>query len=381
MSVILSSIANYFFSSFGSIYGYTKILHFKLTKKELCYTILFSLLSAPVINYVHKSLSPLTVYTMLFCVVIFCRHLSNAPSKKLSMNLCISLLSFGINYIFYALSIFIVAPVFYYAFPNYLETAFLQSLAVFSGGMLQFLLLFLLFRIPRFKKGIPDIEKNFSDEVGILISVPLLFLSSLFSIESNAAFLILFVSFLTITLGIIMYLWWRKYLLNNYVHKAQNQTIQILEDTVSEQKEELDKLSKIIHKDNKLIGALYLSVQELYENTQTEQSSRLRKELELLSEERKGILHNYENSGDQLPKTKVFSTDVIISYLFRRALEKNIHFDVTIAGDIRFMTENILEESLLNTLLADLGENAIIATAKAEQRNILLSIGVREKYY
>ena len=82
-----------------------------------------------------------------------------------------------------------------------------------------------------------------------------------------------------------------------------------------------------------------------------------------------------------LPKTKVFSTDVIISYLFRRALEKDIHFDVTITGDIRFMTESVLEEALLNTLLADLGENAIIATAKAERRNILLSLGVRDGQY
>lgn len=45
------------------------------------------------------------------------------------------------------------------------------------------------------------------------------------------------------------------------------------------------------------------------------------------------------------------------------------------------MTETVLEEALLNTLLADLGENAIIATAKAERRNILLSLSVRNKQY
>lgn len=70
-----------------------------------------------------------------------------------------------------------------------------------------------------------------------------------------------------------------------------------------------------------------------------------------------------------------------ISYLFRCALERDIHFDVAITRDIRYMTESMLEEALLNTLLADLGENAVIAAAKAEHRNILLSLGIREKYY
>lgn len=291
------------------------------------------------------------------------------------------MLSFGINYTLSTLSLLIAAPFFYYAFPHYLDTYFLKFVTCLFANILQIVFLVLIFQIPRFKKGIPDIEKNFSNEVGILISMPLLFISPLFSIKNKSSVLTMFAAFLTVTAGFIIFLWWRKYLLNNYIHKAQNQTIKILENTIAEQKNELEKLSKIIHKDNKLIGALYLSVQELYTNIRTEQSHDLQKELELLTEERKGILYNYENSGDHLPKTRVFSTDVIISYLFRRALEKDIHFDVAITGDIRYMTESVLEEALLNTLLADLGENAIIATAKAERRNILLSLGVRDKQY
>ena len=45
------------------------------------------------------------------------------------------------------------------------------------------------------------------------------------------------------------------------------------------------------------------------------------------------------------------------------------------------MTENIIDENLLNTLLADLGENAVIATNKSDTRHIFLSLGVRDGYY
>lgn len=381
MPAILSSAAKYCFIALGSIYGYMKILHFKPTKKVYYFAILFSLLTSPFIGLVRETVPSLTIYTAFFCILIFCRHFINTSSKNFFLTLCITMLSFGINYTLSTVSLLIVASLFYYAFPRYLNTSFLKFITLLFSDISQIIFLILLFQIRRFKKGIPDIEKNFSNEVGILISMPLLFISALFSVKNASVFLIMFAAFLTLTIGILILLWWRKYLLNTYIHKAQRQTIQILENTIAEQKEELERLSKIIHKDNKLVGALYLSVQELYASTRTEQGLELQKELELLSEERKGILQSYENSGEHLPKTKVFSTDVIISYLFRRALEKDIHFDVTITGDIRFMTESVLEEALLNTLLADLGENAIIATAKAERRNILLSLGVRDGQY
>lgn len=377
----ISSVLYYLFIHFGSIYTCSKILHLRFTLKKYCHALLFSFPVALVLYFIHEVVSPITVYSTILCIFLYFHFFSQTSYKKVSVNACISMLSFSMNFIVSFLLTFIVEPIFYFTFPNYVETSLYNFFAFLLRDILHMFFLILLFRIPRIKRGIPDIEKNISDEMGILFGIPLLFIISVFSLDGSAAFIVFFSSFILITLGLLLFLWWCKYLLNNYIHKAQNQTIKILEDTISEQKEELEKLSKIIHKDNKLVGALYLSVQELYESTPTTQGDQLRKELEVLSEERKGILHNYENNGEHLPKTQVFSTDVIISYLFKRALEKDIHFDVAISGDVRYMSENVLEEALLNTLLADLGENAIIATSGASSRNILLSIGVRESNY
>lgn len=154
------------------------------------------------------------------------------------MKLCISALSFGINYFLSALSILISGAFFYFIFSDYAETVLLKSITLVSTGLLQLLFLFLLFQIPRLKKGIPDIEKTFSSDIGILISISLLFIASLPLIKKDNFLLSLSAFFLTITIGILILLWWRKYLLNTYIHKAQRQTIQILENTIAEQKEQ-----------------------------------------------------------------------------------------------------------------------------------------------
>ena len=52
-----------------------------------------------------------------------------------------------------------------------------------------------------------------------------------------------------------------------------------------------------------------------------------------------------------------------------------------ITGDIKYFTESVLDEKALSTLIADLGENAIISIGNVNRRNILLSIGVREGTY
>lgn len=375
----LLSFIKYFFIALGSIVCLSKVLNRTQTKKEFIKAVFFCLFTAPIIVFVREKYLPLTVYFAILCLVIY--FFPHTPSKNYGLILFTTLLSFGINYAISMTSLLITAPFFYFIFPKFADTLWFKLLTFFLSSILHIVLLLLFFHIPRFKNGIPEIEKNFSDEIGFLISIPLLFISSLLYVKNTTTYLVTFAVFLTISFGIIIFFWWRKYLSNNYIRRAQNQTIAILEKKIEEQKNEIEDLSKIIHKDNKLVSALYLSVQKLCSNPDKEHAERLKQELEPLAQERKGMIQRYEAEDALLQKTKVFSTDVILSYLFQRASEQNINFSVTVTGDIRYMTENIIDENLLNTLLADLGENAVIATKKSDTRNILLSLGVRDGYY
>lgn len=92
----------------------------------------------------------------------------------------------------------------------------------------------------------------------------------------------------------------------------------------------------------------------------------------------KNALANYEQTTKILAKTGVFSTDMIINYLLKRANKESIIFDVSIQADILYMVSDATDTYDLNTMLADLGENAIIATSHSAVKNVLLIIGYRE---
>lgn len=381
MQKIVIFTIKHFFIDFGCIYSQNKIRYHRINKQEYLQMVVFSLFSSFFASIIQNIMLPLALYTELALLILFSLHKTKTLTSNISFIICLQFLSFGINYAFSSFSFLLVASLFYSLTQKYKDFFSLHIIIYSFSGMLQLAFLFILFQKSRFKKGIVDLENHFSDNISILISISIFFLINLF-LGKDFSILLFFVIFLLVIIfGAIIPLCWRKYLSNNYIRRAQNQTIAILEKKIEEQKNEIEDLSKIIHKDNKLVSALYLSVQKLCSNPDKEQAERLKQELEPLAQERKGMLQRYEAEEALLQKTKVFSTDVILSYLFQRASEQNINFSVTVTGDIRYMTEHIIDENLLNTILADLGENAVIATKKSDTRNILLSLGVRDGYY
>lgn len=180
--------------------------------------------------------------------------------------------------------------------------------------------------------------------------------------------------------GLTILLWWRKRISDKYINKVYERNIKILEDTLDTQKTEIENLSKIIHKDNKVLSALRLAVSEQSKNN-SENNAELQKlltEITHLEDERKECLTDYEQNTKVLPKTGVYSTDMIISYLYKRAAKESIAFDISITGDIPYMVTDAVDTYDLNTMIADLGENAIIATSNSSTKSILLIIGYRE---
>ena len=66
-----------------------------------------------------------------------------------------------------------------------------------------------------------------------------------------------------------------------------------------------------------------------------ERSAELLKELEHISQDRKGLLKDYETAGKQLPATEIVSVDILLAYMHAKAASQDIDFDVAIPGDIR----------------------------------------------
>jgi len=242
-------------------------------------------------------------------------------------------------------------------------------------GTLQQLLLYLLFHTKRLRTGIPLAINSFDGNHSVFSSAIIILFSSCFYLNKsihNAHLHLILIAFI-LSLGVIIWLWWQKSIQTDYINRNNSQQIDTLESKLQERDAELERLSKIIHKDNKLLAALELSTRELLQDASNEKAESLLQELNRFSKERSETLHAYEAGQGTFPKTGLFSVDTMIRYLHQRAQKHKIEFQLNLEGEVSGITGFISEQDLC-TIIADLGENAIIATTDAEIKNIRLSI-------
>lgn len=316
----------------------------------------------------------MTVISLVFILTVFYNSVCEKGNKN---NISLAAVSVAISFIMHALGILVAIPL---TSVEYMLLGRL-SLVVISDAVLaltmsavQILLCFLLFKLKRLIKGLSMIVGQLSGDVGLFVSCVVIFIASLFFKDDGRKTTVYTIIILAVCLlGFIAYLWWCKRITNNYLNKVQQRNLDMAEQTIAKQKEEIEYLSKIVHKDNKLIGALELSLKEA-EGVD-------RDKLSAMSKERESILHTYKESENMMQKTGVFSVDMMLNYLLKRAFDQNAEFDVVVNGNVKYMVENIINEDDLSTLLADIGENAVIAVSSEERKNILLSIGVRDNSY
>lgn len=369
------SVIRYLFTIICSVYGYKKLLNIqKDVLAEIC-IIPFSIITAFLISFINAKIPILTIIFAVLFINIFCYFVYK---KELIISLITVTLSVGISHFLFGISIFILIPITSILYIKLNNAFILDILGMILVGICQNFIMHIIFKIKRFKHGIPDIKCK--SDTAIYLSVLLLFSASLNYQYKDKLTITTVIFFLAILFGLTIFLWWRKRLSDKYINKVYERNIRILEDTLSTQKTEIENLSKIIHKDNKVLSALRLAVNEQYSNNgeNSAELQNLLNEITHLEDERKECLTNYEQTTKILAKTGVFSTDMIINYLLKRANKESIIFDVSITGDIPYMVSDAIDTYDLNTMLADLGENAIIATSHSAVKNVLLIIGYRE---
>ncbi len=374
---MLQSLIKGFFTIICSIYIYKKLLNIKKNTFIEISSLPFALVLSYLMAYIRIHLPALTIIVLAIFFSMYCFFIYK---KNILITLTVTTVSIGISYFLYTVSVIIYIPVASILYFNIRNSFIMSIIGVLLAGLWQFFLCYVMFKIKRLKNGIPDIEKITESDTAVYISVILLLASSLIYLDESSFTISLVLIFFTILFGLTIFLWWRKRLSDKYINKVYERNINILEDTLSTQKTEIENLSKIIHKDNKVLSALRLAVNELYSNKDgnSAELQKLLDEITHLEAERKDCLTNYEQTTKTLPKTGVFSTDMIINYLLKRATKDSIIFDVSITGDIPYMVSDAIDTYDLNTMLADLGENAIIATAHSTIKNILLIIGYRD---
>lgn len=326
--------------------------------------------------YSKLYIAPFHVAFIFIAVFLF---LLVSYKKSVNISTILSILSLGMGLIAYFVSFFVCIPVSYLFFAIITNRNVLDIILSFIYSFVQFILIFLFFNVKRFRTGIISVEKIFDNEAGLIVSLFTLFLFSIFYATDDRFTLYSVLLFNVLLCGVGIFIWWKKHIKNIYREKVNKRNAEILENTLSDNiglKNQIEALSKLTHRDNKMIPAMELALEQILSfesiDEQKKKSRELLNQLKELSKDRAIVLNKYERSNIKLPETGIVSIDASIKYLFNKAKDSGVTFDISLSADLNNIIEDKICEKDLNTIILDLAENAIIAAESFSPRYVLL---------
>lgn len=379
----------YFVIIICSFYIYHKLLNISRPQNHYAYL----LLGIPCLSLgavLLETLFPPAIDLILILVSFFflLRIAKTTPEASITA----TIISYGISYIILSLSAIIVSIVLVLIFHMSVDS-YNHILSQISAAFIQIAITPLLFRPKRLRKGMPFITNKLNSFSLMIISLIVLFAITVFK-TGNDSLIYLFPFLLIFLLAIFIYMSWKNNITKTYLERLKEKDIAELNATLSEKEryikkleEENKELSKIIHSDNKLIPAMLLSVKEFIKDSSSlvpassKTGARLLSDLEQLSLHRKDILRTQDNRCRSIPETGCSSVDSILKYMQQKAYEMHVNFDIAFSCNLKALINETISESDLNTLLADLLENALIATKYGDRRHVLLSVDMIEDFY
>lgn len=270
------------------------------------------------------------------------------------------------------------------------------SLLQISGALLMYLLSHISFRILRFKKGMPFLKnQHFDNSFSLLALTILLCITFVFNQKSGETEHIewsIFVFLLILILLLNLFIVWRNQLRQTYLNQLKERDIKRLEEeladcqaTLEATREENKDLSKLIHRDNKQLASLQLAVEQFLSSSEKGENQKqigntILQELKQETIDRQQVLSTLI-TPKSLPTTQISSVDHLLHYMLHRAQSYGIRLELSLSGNIHYLLEHVIKERDFLTLLADILENALIATKCNAGTNILLHIGIVESIY
>lgn len=383
MIEIILAISKYSVLFIGSFYGY-----FKLSKTKFSLINLLDFFIAIIFSIgLYYSTRQLRILIPICFLLLTCLHIILRVRHSIMNTVTICVISCGITIITMAFAFIVSIPLGYLIYLITPNTTIRNCVVALLSDSLQLLFIFLIYKIKRFKSGISTQDNDGTIELFLLISILSIFLMTLFYTNNvaHSPFEIIILTLIFCGLGLII--WWKKYVTNRYHTQIYKRNETLYENRIEEYENERTnllnqnaELSKIIHRDNKLIPAMVMAVKELMNNApENTELTGLLEQLEELSAEHKEIIDAYQAKSVILPKTNVIPLDAVMHYILSKAKQNNIEFNTNIAIDcIPDLLSKITDITDLTTILCDLGENAVIATKNISESKILVTFEYSE---
>lgn len=308
----------------------------------------------------------------------------------ITSSVMVTMIGYGVSYLAYSLAALILSTLIYTYEKISLETS--GILPYIAVGPLQFLLIYLLFSIRRFRRGIPILDYAKYGDVGVYLSITVLMAIYILGLNDQVTIAIPAIVCLLFMCGLALFYLWKHRITQDYLTQLSQREKHDLQAEIDALRKELitlqedhDRLSRVIHKDNKLIPAMELAVSQLLcsiaqddtQQSRMEQAQSILKQLKALSEERAGIVKNYEDASQKLPCLGLNGLDALFLFMLQKAHMSGIEFDLKLDDGIDQIITGSISESDASTLLADLIENALIAVNHGQhEKAVQVKLGI-----
>ncbi|MBR6688665.1 MAG: hypothetical protein IKL68_01450 [Clostridia bacterium] len=377
-----------FITNYCIKYSFEKIM---ATKEEMKKQRIFGVLNVflSIVYIIFKKLmnSVLLILALYFVLAII---LSKLNKNRLGHSFVVTLISCAISYI----ALIIGAITTFIPYKTILSNnAVMGELA---SATIQIVLVFLFYKIKRFKNGFAFLNKKFNDErlddIVIYISVIIMVLVSLMrTMYAGMDEIVNNLLVVAILLGVTMYIMIKRALTMQYKHSLLLKTLEEYKEEIASKDKEIEKLSqekfntsKIRHEFYNRQKALELMVKQNMNgivdktgvsdnilNIVNELTNEYSKECEII----KGL--------NVLPKTNIIEIDNMFKYMQTECAKNNIDFKLNIQDSLEPLINNYISKSRLETLLGDHIRDAINAVNKSEKSNkeIMVVLGLKDGVY
>lgn len=363
-----------------TFYIVLKIKEINLTKKRFAYiwcSIIISFLST-ILRVVD-----FPFFTLIYCLVII---VSITPIEKNNFLFLIptAIISIGITFCMEALCIFILGSIFY--FLGYNE---LNILTEICSSILQLLLLFIFLHIRRFKRGFSFLDNKRNYGFGLLISGPIVIITSLQKEQiSNNTLTILILGIVISSIG--LFLWIRSAFKRHYRKRLKARAEEYSKLELEEKKKEIEmlsaensSLSSIIHLDNYLIDKLEKALDKFNFDKSDTESKELISSLKILTNERNEYINKKIIDDKILPSTGNAEADAVITDLYIMVTSRGIGFTLSVDCDINYLIHNIITTADFENLIRGYITRSIVDIENKPEINgkLLISISKPNDIY
>lgn len=344
-------------------------------------------------------LSKYIEYSIILIMICYLFHailISKISKKSMRYSIILTFISLTITYLLYMISIAITAVSLKLVYKDIPESSILILLI---GMCIEIFVINLLFKMKRFKNGIPFLKNEEKvNNIGIIGVIFIGIVLIIYSIIPNTTHTRYIFVGLSIE-AICLFIWIKKKITIYYKQKLKEQTVADLQNEIKEKDNKINEIleenkaiATINHKYSSRIKALeefsskIVSKPELVEKMKTEfgeDYTVFAAQIKRISQEYSNEMKTKVTKENAIPKTGIFGIDTLLEHMSTEATKSNISLDVKINASINYMVEDIISESALETLLGDHIKDAIIAIncSNNTNRRILVVISIVDKCY